>query len=77
MDEVMKKQQRRYRSYLLRLWQTSNGKKQIWRASLESPGSGERQGFADLQDLFDFLQIQTEPQDEANCIYDTQRRDDM
>ena len=66
----MKKQQRRYRSYLLRLWQTSNGKKQIWRASLESPGSGERQGFA-------FLQIQTEPQDEVNCIYDTQRRDDM
>jgi hypothetical protein len=73
----MKKQQRRYHSYLLRLWQTSNGKKQIWRASLESPGSGERQGFANLQDLFDFLQTQTEPQDEENCGYDTQMRDDM
>ncbi len=73
----MAKSQRRYLSYLLRLWQTSDGKKQIWRASLESPGSGERQGFANLQDLFDFLQTQTEPKDEENCIYDTQRRDDM
>jgi len=69
----MAKRQRRYLSYLLRLWQTSDGRKQIWRASLESPGSGERQGFADLQDLFDFLQGQTEPGDEGNYIYDTRR----
>jgi len=60
----MKKTQRRYLSYrylsyLLRLWQTSDGKKQIWRASLESPGTGERRGFASLKDLFGFLQAQT------------------
>lgn len=55
-------QQRRphYLSYLLRLWQTSDGEAQIWRASLETPGTGERQGFASLDDLFEFLQAQTE-----------------
>jgi hypothetical protein len=60
----MNKQQRehRYLSYLLRLWQTSNGEKQVWRASLESPGTGERQGFASLEALFDFLQTQAESQ---------------
>ena len=67
----MKKQQRRYHSYLLRLWQTSNGKKQIWRASLESPGSGERQGFASLKDLYGFLCTQTGLE---NCAHDIQSR---
>ncbi len=52
-------QRPRYRSYLLRLWQISDGKKRIWRASLESPGSGERRGFADLEAMFDFLRDQT------------------
>ena len=60
----MTEKQPRYLSYLLRLWQTNDGGKQIWRASLESPGAGERQGFASLEDLFDFLQTRTEPQDE-------------
>ena len=45
----------RYLSYLLRLWETGDDREQIWRASLESPGSGKRRGFADLQELFDFL----------------------
>jgi len=52
--------QQRYLSYLVRLWQTSDGGKQIWRASLESPGTGERKGFASLRDLFDFLEGQTQ-----------------
>jgi len=73
----MKQSQQRYLSYLLRLWQTSSGKKQIWRASLENPGNGERQGFADLQDLFDFLQTQTEPKDEGDCISGTRRGNDV
>jgi hypothetical protein len=49
----------RYLSYLLRLWETSNGEARIWRASLESPGSGQRRGFANLQSLIDFLEAQT------------------
>jgi hypothetical protein len=53
-----------YLAYLLRLWQTSDGERQIWRASLERPGTGERQGFAGLNDLFSFLLARTESEDE-------------
>lgn len=67
----MPTEQRRYLSYLLRLWQTSDGTKQIWRASLESPGTGERRGFASLEDLFDFLLAQTGLQGEQNHGGDT------
>ncbi len=55
--------QRGYLSYLLRLWQTSDGENEIWRASLESPGTGERQSFADVQTLFEFLQQEMTRQD--------------
>jgi hypothetical protein len=48
----------RYFSYLLRLWETSDDGEPVWRASLESPGSGQRRGFANLQDLFNFLHEQ-------------------
>jgi len=63
-------QQPRYLSYLLRLWQTSDDGKQIWRASLESPGSGERRGFASLEDLFKFLKAQITPSDRGNVNHD-------
>ena len=49
----------RYLSYLLRLWQTSDGKKQIWHASLQSPNTQERRGFASLEELMDYLKAQT------------------
>ncbi len=55
-----------YLSYLLRLWRVSGdgespgmGRKAIWRASLESTRTGERRGFASLDELFDFLQDRT------------------
>ena len=51
--------QPRYLSYLLRLWQTSDGKTSVWRASLQSPGSEERLGFASLEELLDFLRTRT------------------
>jgi hypothetical protein len=70
VEVAMPAEQQRYLSYLLRLWQTSNGERQIWRASLESPGTGERQGFASLEDLFGFLQAQIEFQDEGDDRYD-------
>ena len=50
-----------YLSYLLRLWRVSEGK-MAWRASLESSYTGERKGFANLNDLCDFLQAQTKTQ---------------
>jgi hypothetical protein len=55
----MEKSQR-YQSYLLRLWETCDGEMRVWRASLESPGSGERRGFASLEDLIEFLRAQME-----------------
>jgi len=44
----------------------------VWRASLESPGSGQLRGFADLQGLIDFLAHQAERQDEADPGLDAQ-----
>jgi hypothetical protein len=52
-------QQRRYLSYLLRLWQELGGDPAVWRASLESPRSEERRGFAGLDELVGFLREQT------------------
>jgi hypothetical protein len=49
----------RYLSYLLRLWQTSDGTSQVWRASLESSDSRKRYSFADLRQLMAFLEHQT------------------
>jgi len=51
----MSGEQRRYISYLLRLWQIRSEGELVWRASLESPHTGERRGFASLADLFTFL----------------------
>ena len=48
--------ERRYVSYLLRLWQTESDEGLVWRASLESPHSGERVGFASLACLCAYLE---------------------
>jgi hypothetical protein len=47
-----------YRSYLLRLYRVSDGGKLVWRMSLESSLTGEREGFASLNGLLGFLQQQ-------------------
>lgn len=41
-----------YQSYLLRLWKAEQTN---WRASLEDARTGERIGFANLEQLFAFL----------------------
>jgi hypothetical protein len=43
-------------SYLLRLWPIRTRGELVWRASLESAATGERRGFANLTDLFVFLE---------------------
>jgi hypothetical protein len=55
----MSREQRGYLSYLLRLWQIKSEGERVWRASLESPHTGERRGFANLADLFTFLEKET------------------
>jgi len=49
-----------YLAYMLRMWQVEAEDGPVWRASLESPHTGERQGFADLEALFAFLTEKTE-----------------
>jgi len=50
--------QKRYQSYLLRLWLTADEKGSVWRASLEDPHTGERLTFATLERLVAFLEDQ-------------------
>ena len=51
---------RRYRAYLLRLWQSEGEDgRPVWRAALEDARTGDRHGFADLARLYAFLEAQT------------------
>ena len=50
---------KQYRSYLLRLWRAET-LDTCWRASLEDPRTGERVGFACLEQLFAYLMEQVE-----------------
>ena len=58
-DTVTMDERPNYQSYLLRMWQTTDGDQVIWRASLDNPGTGERLSFASLEALFAFLKVQT------------------
>jgi hypothetical protein len=53
-------EQQDYCSYLLRLWRVKVKAQTIWRASLEFPHTGERLGFADLEALYRYLQVETD-----------------
>lgn len=44
-----------YLAYMLRLWRAETKDGPVWRASLESPHTGERARFAGLEALFAFL----------------------
>jgi hypothetical protein len=57
--EGTEEQEADYIAYLLRLWRMRGAGSAGWRASLASPDSGERHGFASLDDLFRFLRRQT------------------
>lgn len=51
---------RPYAAYLLRLWQVGTKDECTWRASLESPSTGERQSFATLEGLYEYLKTRTQ-----------------
>ena len=48
-----------YVSYLLRVWRSNGEDSSTWRASLENPHTGERMGFACLEDMFILLRQET------------------
>jgi hypothetical protein len=68
----MIKQPPGYMSYLLRLWQSGHKDKAVWRASLESPMTGERLGFVSLKELFTFLETQAEEIERPSLGHDEQ-----
>ena len=49
-----------YVAYLLRMWRERSGESTRWRASLQDPHSGERMGFAGLEELFGYLRAETD-----------------
>jgi hypothetical protein len=57
-------------SYLLRLWQTETEGQLVWRASLESPQTGERRGFRNLDALFALLRQQSSEGSVLNSLDD-------
>ncbi|MAT96541.1 MAG: hypothetical protein CL608_05305 [Anaerolineaceae bacterium] len=61
----MAKDEATYRSYLLRLWQVEQNGNFSWRCSLEEARTGQRQNFASLQALLNFLWDETSEQPAA------------
>ena len=49
----------RYCSFILRVLLAGDGGRPQWRASLEDTSTGERRGFASLEDLYGFLKLKT------------------
>ena len=62
-----------YQTYLLRLWYVQVQGKTQWRASIESPHTGERQLFASLEQLFAFVSERCESQ--ASSETEVERRE--
>ena len=60
----MKRDDTSYRSYLLRIWVEVGDGVRKWRFSLEDPFTGERKGFASMEDLFAYIQKQIHQNDE-------------
>lgn len=56
-----------YFAFLLRLWNEKKAGSGAWRASLEDPHSGERKGFANLKDLYEYLVSRTKSKHPADC----------
>jgi hypothetical protein len=55
LETAIDTEQPRYLAYMLRLWQVKSDGEQTWRASLEDAHTGERRGFANLDQLFGYL----------------------
>jgi hypothetical protein len=52
-------------SYLLRLWQVSSNGEQAWRILLENVQTGEKRGFASLEELLAYLRRLSAKNDDA------------
>ncbi len=52
----MSKTSLQYSSYLLRIWHVADGEVLEWRIYLQDLATGQRLGFANLENLFAFLE---------------------
>ena len=52
-------------AYMLRMWQISDGEQPVWRASLQDVYTGERLGFADLDEATAYLRRRLDPRSEV------------
>ena len=59
-----------YKSYLLRLWTSTQDGEPVWRASLQCTATGQRQGFSDLESLFAYLAARAGDEKAAPDYYD-------
>jgi hypothetical protein len=59
----MTQEQETYLAYMLRLWPVEVRGEIKWRASLQCVSSGERQGFEDLEELFEHLRKEIQAKD--------------
>jgi hypothetical protein len=66
---MMSEPSRTYFSYLLRMWRTGQGQEATWQASMESPLTGERHEFSQLDKLWAFLLAQMQIDDETKKTY--------
>jgi hypothetical protein len=66
----MNSDQKKYHSYLLRLWQVKLGEGIGLRASLEDVQTGELQGFEDLAALLEYLKRQAFMDQEDKAVMD-------
>jgi hypothetical protein len=63
---------KKYQAYLLRLWRESS--QQTWRAMLEDPHTGDQRAFATLEQLFTYLQQQTQVTPAKGDKHDSPKR---
>ena len=64
----MVEKQREYLAYMLRIWSVTDTGKIFWRASVENAQTGERRGFANLDDLFEYLRSQAAAMSEPKML---------
>jgi hypothetical protein len=62
-----------YLSFLLRVWRVRQNEHFVWRASLEDTRTGERRGFANLEELVKFLRVQIREKDTKQTDSRTQK----
>ena len=67
--KIMHSKQKDYHSYLLRLWRVREGEGESWRASLQEVETGDLLGFAELDELFDYLEgLQDQASDQTRRV---------